>query len=324
MSGDQFVSANAKDPIDVSFVMACYNAAEFLEDAIQSALAQRDVGVEVIVVDDGSTDGSQEIARRCASMDARVRLLQTQKNLGPAGARNLGLANMRGNWYAVLDADDLIEPQRSRTLIGVAGLHGADMVADNLIQFGKGITERPMCSIAPRGGTYEMTLSDYLERSCLFVKEAGPGYLKPMIRAQAIDRAKLSYDESLWIAEDDEFVIKALLAELRYVLTDYAGYRYRRHDASISHRLSLSNLERMIAAEEKVALRLPEHVRKSSPYLKRKSALHRAHAFTRSIEAMKSRDFLSAIMAIVRRPSALMLYSMPLRSKFGRLRARAK
>lgn len=324
MSGDQIVPVIRQASVDVSFVVACYNAGPYLEPALRSALNQSGVTVEVLVIDDGSTDGSQNVVRRLAETDPRVVLLQTAHNIGPGGARNVGLSQMRGKWYAVLDADDIIEPERSKTLIAVANRHDADMVADNLIQFGADIAETKMFSIAPRAGAHNLTLAEYLQRSRLFGQETGPGYLKPMIRKAAMRRAGLRYNESLRIAEDDELVIRALLANLKYVVCDYAGYRYRRHDASISHRLSLANLEKMVAAEQQIARALPVKVRKSSAYQGRWKALSRGHAFTRSIEALKSRSYLSAILAIARQPAALALYSMPISARIQRLLARPK
>ena len=99
---------------DVSFLVASYNSAAYLAAATASALAQRDVAIEVVIVDDGSSDGSRELAAALAARDGRVLCLGTPVNRGPAGARNLALAAARGRWLAVLDSDDLIDPDRSR------------------------------------------------------------------------------------------------------------------------------------------------------------------------------------------------------------------
>ncbi|RYE62165.1 MAG: glycosyltransferase, partial [Oxalobacteraceae bacterium] len=75
---------------DVSFVIAAYNAEETLESAIDSALSQVDVSLEVIVVDDCSSDGTRELALRCRDRDDRVKLIVQPANGGPAAARNAG------------------------------------------------------------------------------------------------------------------------------------------------------------------------------------------------------------------------------------------
>ena len=310
--------------VDVSFVVACYNAGDFLEPAIRSALGQTEVSVEVVVVDDGSTDGSLQTIERMREADPRIRVFRTPHNRGPAGARNIGLGHMRGSWYAVLDADDKLLPDRSAKLIRLAERHEADIVADNMIPFGGGIEEAPMFEIAPQHGSCMLTLQDYITRSRLFGPCMGPGYLKPMIRREAIQGKKLSYNENLWIAEDDELMIRALSSGLTYLVCDYAGYYYRRHSGSISHRLTLTHLDKMLAAEDEIARALPVDVRSSRAYIERRKALRRGHAFTRSIEALKAHAYLGAVMALARNPSAIGLYSLPIKARFRRLMEWAK
>lgn len=93
----------------VSVVMPLYNTEKFVHAAIVSVLAQTFADFELIVVDDGSTDQSVEICRQFR--DRRIRLLQ-QENRGLAGARNTGIRHARGNFVALLDADDSWEPEK--------------------------------------------------------------------------------------------------------------------------------------------------------------------------------------------------------------------
>lgn len=95
----------------VSVVTGTYNGAGYLEDSLQSVLDQREVEIELIVVDDGSTDGSSEILARLASSDRRVRLLQ-QENLGLTRALIRGCAEARGTYIARHDSDDVSLPGR--------------------------------------------------------------------------------------------------------------------------------------------------------------------------------------------------------------------
>lgn len=91
--------------INVSVIIPVYNAEQYLEQCIGSVLAQSEKEIEIICVNDGSTDQSVQIIQQFISLDARIILLQ-QKNCGPGEARNLALKRARGKYIAFLDADD--------------------------------------------------------------------------------------------------------------------------------------------------------------------------------------------------------------------------
>ncbi len=113
-------------PLQISVVIALYNKAPFIPATLSSALTQSLGVLEVIVVDDGSTDGGAEWVER--QHDARVRLLR-QPNSGVSRARNAGIAAARGDWVAFLDADDLWHPDYLSALATVARNHpGASAV----------------------------------------------------------------------------------------------------------------------------------------------------------------------------------------------------
>jgi glycosyltransferase involved in cell wall biosynthesis len=112
----------AKDGIDrlirVSVIIPCYNHAHFLSDAIESALRQSWPHVEVVVVDDGSTDDSSEVARRYPGVT-----LFRQANKGLSAARNAGLRASSGDLVIFLDADDRLWPDAARIAVDVFAAH---------------------------------------------------------------------------------------------------------------------------------------------------------------------------------------------------------
>ena len=93
-----------------SVVIPCYNYGHYLPDAVASALDQEDLDVEVLIVDDASTDDSAEVARQLAESDARVEVLLHETNRGHIATYNDGLAKVRGDYVALLSADDLLTP----------------------------------------------------------------------------------------------------------------------------------------------------------------------------------------------------------------------
>jgi len=114
----------AKSVIDrVSIIIPCYNQAEYLSEAIESALAQTYKNIEVIVINDGSTDNTLEVALRYLD---KIRVL-LQKNKGLSSARNTGIRNSTGNWILPLDADDKILPAYIAKTIGKADFVAVDV-----------------------------------------------------------------------------------------------------------------------------------------------------------------------------------------------------
>ena len=111
----------------VSVIIPSYNSVRTLEKTLESVFAQSYENIEVMLVDDGSTDGSVMLAREIASRESRLRLV-TQRNKGPGPARNHGLQQSHGKYVAFLDADDLWDRECLIKLVNAAEESGADIV----------------------------------------------------------------------------------------------------------------------------------------------------------------------------------------------------
>ena len=139
--------------IDVSIVIAAWNAQDFILTAINSALAQKGVSVEVLVVDDASSDSTCAVVE--SVKDLRVKLLRSEKNGGPGAARNIGFAAAQGKWIAVLDSDDAMHKSRLTNMLNAAS-ETADVLIDNFCELkGDGVISKPFYSLSdfrvPRG-----------------------------------------------------------------------------------------------------------------------------------------------------------------------------
>jgi len=307
----------------VTVAIASFNAATHLEAAIRSALAQSLAEIEVVVVDDGSSDGSAALAQTLAAEDPRVRFFQLPENRGPAGARNEALRQARGRWFAVLDSDDLMHPERLAGLIACAERAGADILADELVLFHDDGSAPPEFFLGKRGTPGWIDLSAYLSRTVMYEDEPNLGFLKPVIRMDALRAAGLCYDERLKIAEDDDFVVRMLLAGLRYWIEPTPGYFYRKHAASISHRLSAAHAAAIFQASTHLGQKMttaPADAR--AAFARRHAALRRAYGFARLIEALKQRRPARAIAIAAATPGAIPLLRMPIGALAGRLRDR--
>jgi len=96
----------------ISIIMAVYNARHFLDEAVESIRGQTLADWELILIDDGSTDGTLERIRTWDQQDARIRVFQTLENSGPGAARDFGIQKACGSYIAILDSDDVAAPDR--------------------------------------------------------------------------------------------------------------------------------------------------------------------------------------------------------------------
>lgn len=112
----------------VTVITPAYNAEYFIKETIDSVLEQSVSNWEMIVIDDGSTDRTQEIVAEYAQMDARIRLIVNESNMGVARTRNRGLELFRGQYVAFLDSDDYWEPNMLEKMIARAVETGADII----------------------------------------------------------------------------------------------------------------------------------------------------------------------------------------------------
>jgi len=119
-SDDMGLKRGAKDTkVKVSVIIPTYNRADFLTEAVNSVLSQTWRDLEIIVVDDGSTDGTQEVVRRYGE---QVNYF-CKENEGPSSARNMGIKKARGPYVAFLDSDDVWEPEKLRIQMDFMGEH---------------------------------------------------------------------------------------------------------------------------------------------------------------------------------------------------------
>lgn len=311
----------------VSFAVACYNAREFLEACVASALAQRGVEVEVLIVDDHSSDGSDALAAQLAENDPRVRFFRTERNSGPSGARNLALREARGEWFAVLDSDDLIHPDRTtRLLAALAGAGGGEMIADDLMLFDDERRDPPELFLKKgrASGDSWIGLPDYLAETRMFGPNPNLGFLKPMIRREFLLAHDIAYDEALRIAEDDALVIRCLRAGARYRLHPEPLYFYRKHGASTSHRLETAPADAMLAANAALLEEMGAFGEAAPSMRTRYRAMRRAWAYTHILDALRKRDVGRAVARFLRDPGAIRLAHQPITARIERWRERQR
>ena len=301
----------------IRIVMPAWNAERTIARAIKSALDQAGVVVEVIVVDDCSTDRTQAVVQ--ALNDPRIHYQRAPRNGGPAAARNVGFDAARAPLVAVLDADDYMLPGRLASLRQIAVEQEADIVADNLIVLRDDLgTQELFFDVANASDLEEITLERYLRENTVFHSKRTLGYLKPLFRLRFLRDKNIRYDETLRVSEDFALVAEALAAGARFHYASQALYVYTiSRSGSASNRLNAGSVKTMMAADD-------AFMRAHSPRLTaeeltaarfRRRTLDQAYAFLIAIQALKERQFWRAGRALIGEPSSIGLFRMPIRAK---------
>jgi succinoglycan biosynthesis protein ExoO len=225
----------------ISVAMANFNSADHLKKSIKSVLGQTFANFELILVDDCSSDSSRKIALMTLAEDPRMIFVASERNQGPAAARNKALSIARGDWVCVMDSDDVILPNRLRTLYDYCRDYNAVIAADNLIQFGqkeKFFAQRLL----------KIQKNEIVDAVQL-VRNAQPfGYLKPFYRRDILGQVR--YDERLRVGEDFDFLLRIVTVAGPLHILATPMYFYRRHQASITGTPQRTDLERMLLADD--------------------------------------------------------------------------
>jgi len=114
----------------ISIIIPVYNAKEYLRRCLDSILRQNYTNIEVLLIDDGSSDGSEAICDEYALLDKRIKVIH-QKNTGVSAARNVGLDLAKGDYISFVDSDDWIENDLLETLLNISKESGSYIVVSN-------------------------------------------------------------------------------------------------------------------------------------------------------------------------------------------------
>ncbi len=215
-------------PPRFSIIIPCYNCSATIVETLQSAAAQTIRDIEIIVIDDGSTDESADVVARFAQSEPRVRLIR-QANAGVSASRNLGKQEARGGFIAFLDSDDLWDPRyletHARRFEADASLGLSFSVAKIMRADGQdtGQTSRPKL----RGLTPEEMLAT---NPCTTASAI-------VVRRETIEEAG-RFDTSLRRAEDQEWLFRVALTKWKIEGDPNPLISYRQSEGGLSSNLS--------------------------------------------------------------------------------------
>jgi succinoglycan biosynthesis protein ExoO len=289
---------------EASVIIAAYNVENYIERAVRSALEWQGVTVEVIVVDNASTDRTVEAVSNID--DARIKLIQLPDNTGPSGARNTGIAVATAPWIAILDGDDAFLPEHLLRCLTRARAIDADIVVDNLTVFREEDgTTYPMFNPPHFARLMTLDLAHFIDGNrSLFGGAEALGYLKPLFKTEFLRRHNLRYEPDIRIGEDYLLMCEALAYGARCGVVGNAGYLYTVRKGSISHRLTLADVERMQAGDRRFLARHKLGPMAALAQKRRDRALKEAADYIRLVDAIKARNFREALRIATRYPLA--------------------
>lgn len=221
----------------ISVIIPVYNGEKWLGDCVSSLASQSFTDFEMILVNDGSTDGSEALCRHLAEKDGRIRVLN-KENGGAASARNLGLNKAVGDYIAFVDADDTVDRDFLLRLYEAAEEKGADIAMCDYI---KQVKDSSFPFSQPiRGGFYNREDIEKELFPCLIMLDnlEFPPTISNWVclfKRSLLEDNGLRYP-AVWLCEDSFFGSVALYNARGFVyLKGQALYNYLYHDGSVSH-----------------------------------------------------------------------------------------
>ena len=206
----------------ISVIVPAYNCRERIEDCVKSILSQDHEDLELIAVDDGSSDGTGNILDRLAEGDVRLKVIH-KENGGVSSARNRGIAEAEGEYIAFADADDRLTEGSLKVRIEAIEASGADMSIGRFFRVA-GDTVSLKGSI-DKAGLYD--IRDYADEMMLRPADLYFGVLwNKLFRRDIVEAHSLRMDENISFSEDMIFVLEYLLHTESVAVTDEPVYYY--------------------------------------------------------------------------------------------------
>ena len=225
---------DSMDDVFFSVIIPVYNVGDYLRECVQSVLSQDFASYEIILEDDGSTDGSGQLCDALALTDGRIRVLH-QENQGLSCARNNGLGLAKGKYVLFLDSDDFY-PQKTILTALQAQSNDSDIVCFNYARY----TDRLLPPLISFPSIPSTTVADI--RSALI---AGNAYISSAwskaVRRSLLTENQIDFEAGVY-SEDIEWSAKVLLLSNSISIAPECVYAYRVRQQSITHTLSTKHI----------------------------------------------------------------------------------
>lgn len=227
--------------MDVSVVIPVYNTEKYLPVCIDSVLTQTGVSLEIILIDDGSTDSSPCICDKYAEEHDNITTIHI-KNSGPATAKNEGLLLAKGNYIALTDSDDKMEPMMLQKMVNAGYNHNADIVCCNYKQIDEqGVVSHLNSTNQLYVLNHEEGLIHFFSKDKIYSQCWTKLYKRQMLKDYNIEN-----DPGLRTDEDFIFNIRAFVKAQTTVIVDEPLYEYTYRENSLARDYFKKNINKYI------------------------------------------------------------------------------
>jgi len=255
--------------MDVSVIIPVYNTEKYLAACVESVLQQTDVFLEIILVDDGSTDASPRICDDYAQRYENIRTVHIN-NSGPATAKNEGLRLAQGSYIALTDSDDKMEPLMLSKMVTAGYKHNADIVCCNYKQ----IDEQG--NVSHLNSTNQVYVLNHEEGLIHFFskdKIYSQCWTK-LYKRQMLNEHHIENDPGLRTDEDFIFNIRAFVHAKTTVIVDEPLYEYTHREGSLAHAYFKSHINQYIDNRIQRVKVTQDAVKNESDTIKHWSTVH--------------------------------------------------
>ena len=255
--------------LDVSVIIPVYNTEKYLAACVDSILQQAHVTLEVILVDDGSTDASARLCDQYAEKYDNVKAIHIQ-NSGPATAKNEGMRHARGNYIALTDSDDKMMPLMLHKMVTAGYANDADIVCCNYKQVDEqGRVSHLNATNQRYVLNHEEGLVHFFSKDKIYSQCWTKLYRRQMLADHHIEN-----DPGLRTDEDFIFNIRAFVHAQTTVIVDEPLYEYTHRENSLAHAYFKKNISQYIDNRIRRVLVTQEAVREESETIKTWSTVH--------------------------------------------------
>lgn len=220
----------------ISVIIPVYNGRKYLERCLKSVIEQTYENIEIILIDDGSIDGTFDLCDQWEKKDERIKVIH-QSNEGVSMARNKGIELARGKYLTFIDADDYIKNNYIETLYLYAVQYDADIVCSDYISVVNGVPNKQDHHIVD--GRVTNSVDDFL-----YDYENNIGYCSRFVWGKLIryDIAQNLRFKKMQYGEDTVYMINLLKTNPIIYLSTYSGYFYIRNSDSASQKAKEKNI----------------------------------------------------------------------------------